>query len=186
MEILQVGPLVSVVWVLPFLLWGVSHSFHEGLGILLDAALSVDSQIATVVCTAYFHLRQIGQLCPYLDIGSLTMPAHALVVSRLDYCNALYMGLPLVLSQRLQQVQNPTARQLNGMKRHKHIPPTLATLHWLPVHFHTCFKIVVLTYKALNGLGPRYLAERLLLTRSACPVRSSQAGRLRVLIPREV
>ena len=35
------------------------------------------------------------------------------------------------------------------------------------------------------SLGPQYLAECLLPIRSARPVRSSQAGRLRVLTPRE-
>ena len=64
---------------------------------------------------------------PYLDSRSLTMLVHSLVVLRLDYCNALYVGLPLGLLQR--QVQNSVARLLSGVKGHQHIFPNLAALH---------------------------------------------------------
>ena len=47
-----------------------------------------------MVLSAYFHLWRIAQLHPYLDVGALTTLIHALVISRLDYCNALYVGLP--------------------------------------------------------------------------------------------
>ena len=54
---------------------------------------------------------------------------HALVVSRLDHCNALYVGLPLRLLRKLQVVQNAAARLLSGVRRCQHISPTLAALH---------------------------------------------------------
>ena len=82
------------------------------------------------------------------------MLAHALVVSRSDYCNALYMGLPLRLMWKLQMVQNAAARLLTEVKRYQHISPTLAVLHWLPICFRIDFKVLKMTYKSLNGLGP--------------------------------
>ena len=36
-----------------------------------------------------------------------------------------------------------------------------SVLHWLPTRFRAQFKVLVLTYKALYGLGPQYLTERL-------------------------
>ena len=82
-----------------------------------------------MVWSAHLHLWQIAQLCPYLDTGALTMLVHAIVVSRIDYCNALYIGFPLRVMQKLQMVQNMVARLLTGVKRCHHIFPTLATLH---------------------------------------------------------
>ncbi len=35
------------------------------------------------------------------------------------------------------------------------------TLHWLPIKHRMDFKIFLITYKALNGLAPQYLSERL-------------------------
>ena len=86
-----------------------------------------------MVCIAYFRLRWIAQLCPCLDGGVITTLVHALVVSRLDYCNVFYMGLPLRLMWKFQMGQNVAARLLTGMRKHQHISPTLAALHWLPI-----------------------------------------------------
>ena len=128
--------------------------------------LTMETQVVSVVHYTYFHLWRIVQLCPYLDGGALTTLVHALVISRLDHCNALYMGLPLRLMQKLQMVQNVVARLLTGTRKYQHISPTLAALHWLPIHFCIHFKVLMMTYKALNGLGPRYMAERCLPPKS--------------------
>ena len=35
--------------------------------------------------------------------------------------------------------------------------PVLQDLHWLPIKFHIDFKILLLTFKCLNGRAPLYL-----------------------------
>ena len=87
--------------------------------------------------------------------------------------------------RKLQVVQNAVARLLSGARKHHHISPILATLHWLPIRFHVDFKVLMFMFKALNGLGPRYLAERLLPPSSTRVTRASQEVRLRSLTPRE-
>ena len=68
---------------------------------LLDPALSWDPQIAAVSRAAFNQLRLISQFCPYLDKGALRMLVYTLVISRINYCNAVYVGLPLRLTWRL-------------------------------------------------------------------------------------
>ena len=80
---------------------------------------------------------------------------------------------------------NVAARLLSGMRKYQHISPTLAALHWLPIRFRIDFKVLMMMYKALNGLGPRYLADHLLPPRSTRITWQSQQGRLRGLTPRE-
>ncbi len=41
-----------------------------------------------------------------------------------------------------------------------HITPILQSLHWLPIKCHISYKILLLTYKALNGLAPAYCTAR--------------------------
>ncbi|KAF7251909.1 Podocalyxin-like protein 2 [Varanus komodoensis] len=110
--------------------------------------------------------KSIPDLC-------LEMVIHALVTSRLDYCNALYVGLPLKTVRILQLVQNRVARLLTGTGCYSHITLVLYQLHWLPVEVWAQFKVLVLTYKGLNGLGPGYLKERLLPYMPSCPSRSA-------------
>ena len=131
----------------------------------------MEIQVASVVRVAHFHLWRITQLRPYLDAGAHTTLIHALVISRIDYCSALYVGLPLMLMWRLQLVQNLVGRLITGVKKFQHISPILAALH-----FCIDFKVMMITFKALNGLGPLYLAQCLLPARYVHNAHSSQGG----------
>ncbi|XP_058052944.1 uncharacterized protein LOC131205078 isoform X2 [Ahaetulla prasina] len=153
----------------------------RSLGVLLDARLSLEEHLTAVARGAFYQVRLIRQLRPFLDRDSLCTVTHALVTSRLDYCNALYMGLPLKSTRRLQLVQNAAARGIEGASRSFHITPLLRKLHWLPVVFCVQFKVLVITFKALHGIGPGYLRDRLLPPiASHRPVRSHREGLLGV------
>jgi len=81
----------------------------------------------------------------------------SLVLNKLDYGNAVLVGLPAYLMLRLQSVQNASARLINWLRRSDHISDALVSLHWLFVPERIEYKIAVLVYKVLNGLTPRYL-----------------------------
>ncbi len=83
---------------------------------------------------------------------------HVFMTSRLDYCNALLGGCSARLINKLQ---NAAARLLTRTRKYDHIRPVLSTLHWLPIKHHIDFKILLITYKALNGLASQYLSELL-------------------------
>ncbi|KAF7236082.1 hypothetical protein EYD10_17124 [Varanus komodoensis] len=148
------------------------------LGVLLDPELSLEAQVTAVAKSAFLQLRLIHQLHPYLEYDCLATVTHALVTSCLYFCNALYVGLPLKTVQILQLVQNRAARLLTGTGRYVHVTPVHRQLHWLPIEVRAQFKVLVMTYKALNGLGPGYLKERLHPYMPNCPLRSAGAALL--------
>lgn len=57
------------------------------------------------------------------------MVTHALVLSPLDYCNVLYMVLPLENIQELQVVQNAVACVVLCKSRFAYLSPLLLELH---------------------------------------------------------
>ncbi|KAF7250086.1 Microphthalmia-associated transcription factor [Varanus komodoensis] len=129
--------------------------------------------------SAFLQLQLIHQLRPYLEYDCLATVTHALVTSRFDFCNALYVGLPLKTVRILQLVQNRAARLLTGTGHYVHMTPVLCQLHWLPIEVRAQFKVLVMTYKALNSLGPGYLKERLCPYMPARPLRSVGEALLR-------
>ena len=86
----------------------------RSLGVILDSQLSMEAQVNSVSRAAVYQLHLVRRLRPYLPTDCLARVVHALVISRLDYCNALYMGLPLKVTRKLQLIQNATVRLVTG------------------------------------------------------------------------
>ncbi len=127
-----------------------------------------------------------------------TLPSYKLAVSdaeklvqafmtfRLAYCNELLGDCPAFSINKLQIVaeQNAAARVLTGQESMIMLPPILQSLHWLPIKFHMSYKILLLTYKALNGSAPVYLTSLLSCYNPTRSLRSQNSGLL--VVPRMV
>ena len=121
------------------------------LGVIIDSDLNFTAHFNKVTKIAFFHLRNIAKVRPFLSQPDAEKIIHAFITSRLDYCNALFTGLPKKAIDRLQLIQNSAARLLTKTKKREHITPVLYTLHWLPVSHRIDFKVLLIVYKALNS-----------------------------------
>ena len=133
----------------------------KNLGIIFDCNLTFNVHINHVIKTAGYHLRNIAFLKKYLDGRLITMLIHNYVISRLDYCNVLYYGLPNYILKKMQNVFNRAARLIKGLSPRERITPVLIELHWLPVKARIIFKMCVLTYQALRFGKPMYMGNML-------------------------
>ena len=97
----------------------------------------------------------------YLSTSDIQTLVHAFITSKLDNCNSLLYGLPKFLIDRLPNVQNCAARLVTGSKKYDHITPLMKQLHWLPISQRIIYKIVLITYKSLNGSAPHYINNML-------------------------
>src|SRR4029434_182037 len=79
------------------------------------------------------------------------------VVSPLDYCNALLTGLPACVEKPLQMIQNAAVRLVFNQPKRAHVTPLLIEHHWLPVAARIKFKSLMLAYRVLTGSAPTYL-----------------------------
>ena len=131
------------------------------LGFIFDSGLSFVDQINAVVRNSFVELRRLAAIRKNLTKVAAEALAHSFISSRLDYCNSLYYGLPQYLIDKLQYVQNSTARLICGTYKFDHITPVLFSLHWLPIYLRIQYKINLITYKALNGMAPRYIRDML-------------------------
>ncbi len=120
----------------------VTSSTVKNLGVILDSNLSFENHISNVRKTGFFHLRNIAKLRNMLTVSDAEKLVHAFMTSRLDYCNALLGGCPASSINKLQIVQYAAARVLTRSRTYD------------PIKFRISYKILLLAYKALNGLAP--------------------------------
>lgn len=91
------------------------------LGVKIDYSLKIDQQIYSVVKSSFFQLRIISKVMPLLSFNDFERVINAFVSTRLDYWNALLVGVSQTSLSRLQLVQNAAARLLTGARRQEHI-----------------------------------------------------------------
>ncbi|XP_038152993.1 uncharacterized protein LOC119791138, partial [Cyprinodon tularosa] len=160
----------------------ISDNKIKNLGVVFDQDLSFKSHIKEVSRISFFHLRNIAKMRNLLSRIDAEKLVHAFVTSRLDNCNSLLSGSPQTVVKSLQLIQNAAARVLMKMKKRDHITHILVSLHWLPVKSRIEFKILLLTYKALNGQAPSYIRDLIVPYVPNRALRSQAAGLL--VVPR--
>ena len=132
------------------------------LGILLDSSLSMNDQITKVVRDTNYHLRNISFVKKYINKKSIVKLIHNHVMSRIDYCNSLYYGLPNYQLKRLQLLINRAARLVEGTGYRERITPVLVGLHWLPIKARIEYKLCIIVFQALRTGKPSYIKDLLL------------------------
>jgi hypothetical protein len=133
----------------------------RNLGVHFDTTFKMDSHIRKICKRAYYQIHLIHKVRKSITEDAARTLMQANVTSLLDYCNSLLIGLPQSLLNLLQRVQNCAARVVKCVPKTSHITPILKELHWLPVRFRVEYKVILMTYKALNGLAPPYISDLL-------------------------
>ena len=145
-------------------LGNVDINFSENvknLGVLFDESLGFRNHIKSVSKKSFLILRNFRSIRNHFSKAGFETLMHAFVTTRVDYCNALYTGLPSISLRPLQLVQNYAARLILKKNRFSRATPLLIELHWLPISKRIDFKILLITYKCNNNLAPEYLTSLL-------------------------
>lgn len=133
----------------------------KNIGAQFDSELSMKQQINSVVKSGWYHLRRIWRIRDFLSCDQTKILVHAFVISRLDANNCLLYGLSDQSLKPLQRLQNAAAKLIFKARKFDHVTPLLQSLHWLPVKERILFKMLLVTYKCVNGIGAVYLKDLL-------------------------
>jgi len=127
------------------------------LGVTLDSLLTMKQHTDTVARSCFYQMRQLRSVRRSLTLDALHTLVHALINSKVDYCNAVLYGAPAYAVWRLQAVLNAAARLITGTRLNEHITPVLRdTLHWVPFTHRIDYKIALMTYSCVHGTSPAY------------------------------
>ncbi|XP_051565136.1 uncharacterized protein LOC127447359 [Myxocyprinus asiaticus] len=101
----------------------------RNLRVTIDNRLNFTDHISKTARSCRFTLYNIRKIRPFLSEHATKLLFQSLVITRLDYCNALTAGLPACAIRPLQMIQNAAARLVfNEPKRARYTTPCLSPL----------------------------------------------------------
>ncbi len=95
----------------------------RNLGVIFDDQLTFKEHIAKTARSCRFALHNIRKIRPFLTEHAAQLLVQALVISRLDYCNALLAGLPSNTIKPLQMIQNVIQKLMKEPMLHLSLSP---------------------------------------------------------------
>ncbi len=140
--------------------------------------LTFKEHIAKTARSCRFALHNIRKIRPFLTEHAPQLLVQALVISRLDYYNALLAGLPSNTIKPLQMIQNAATRLVFNEPKRAHFTPLFVSLHWLPVAARIQFKTLMLAYRTTAGPAPTDLYSLLRIYIPSRSLRSASERRL--------
>ena len=145
----------------------------KNLGVIFDEELTLSAQVTSLCQQMFMEIRKISLHRNFLPDDVVTQLMISLVLSKMDYCNSLFINLPQNLLDKLQRVQNCAAKICLRKRKYDHVTPLLKSLHWLPVKERIVYKIATLCHKYFLGTLPFYLSSLLKKPQSTRNLRSS-------------
>lgn len=121
--------------------------------------VNFDEHIKNICRVAFYCIMNIAKKRKLLSNNAVKTFMHACYFSDWFIC-ALLFGLPNFLIQCLQYVLT-AARVIARSQRCDYITALLIELHCLPGEQRIIFKILLFTFKLVNGLAPSYWSELL-------------------------
>ena len=137
--------------------------------------MSLSTHVSSICKSVRYQLRNLGFIRKYLSRSTTEKLVHALISSRLDFCNSILYLLPNTQLVRLQKLQNTAARIVTLSSRRTHITPILKTLHWLPECDRIIFKMLLLVFHSLYDSAPSYNIKLIVKYKPTRHLRSSQS-----------
>ena len=133
------------------------------------------------VCRASFpELRRASSIRPYLSQSATARLVEAMIISRLDYCNSVFAGLPADRVARLQRIQNKAARLVMKKRKGDLVTSLLKELHWSPVKFRCQYNIATLAHRHFEGSLPPYPSSSHCTYEPSRSLRSSKEKLLKI------
>ena len=121
----------------------------RNLGVILDTALKLDEQVSKTCSNCHYYLKSIAVARNSFDFITRKTVIMSYVLSRLNFCSLLYVGISEKNLSKLQKVQNSAVRILYGMSKREHISPKLKELGWLSVRNFFEYRYLVTVYKSV-------------------------------------
>ena len=126
----------------------VPASSERSLGTVFNENMTLESHVAAICKSAFFHIRNIARFKQYLSQANIETLIHEFVTCKLVHCNSLLIGFTFRIVLLGLVV---------GGRKYDSVTSVLRQLHWLPIEKRIVYRINCSQPIMLcNGLAPLY------------------------------
>ena len=127
---------------------------------VVSSVINLGVRHTHLMSSVVYQLKLVNSIRASLDIKVSEREVNTIFTSRLDYCNSLLAGLAVQDLTLLQRLQNAAARCVLMRPQDVSAKDMFCEVHWLPVRKRVHYKLLLLTYRTLNGSAPEYLVNQ--------------------------
>jgi len=110
------------------------------LGVTLDHRLTFDNHASAVARSCNYHTRAIRHIRHLLTLDLAQTLVCSLILPRIDYCNSVLHGAPSGTIQKLQRIQNNSARIVVSAPRRSDVNSLFQAKHRSKVKWYLLTK----------------------------------------------
>ena len=130
------------------------------LGIIIGEHMLLDNQLRfTANKKTFYYFSKVKKIRKLMSFHNFKMISQSYIISHLNYCNSIYYGITKSKINYIDQLYRfrIIVRMIYGFKRkdHNSITECLTSLGWLEMRNYSAYRILCLTYTALNAKQPR-------------------------------
>ena len=123
----------------------------------LDENLNLVKHVTMKCKAVMWNIHRIRNIQSYLDTSTCETLVASLVTPHLDYGNGLLIGATDMSIGKYQQIQNMAAKLILNRSKTGSATRACYELHWLPIRARIEYKILLLVFKCLHSMAPKYL-----------------------------
>ena len=133
------------------------------LDVYFDANLSLDEHISHLKKYCFRQLHYLYCLKKHLSTTVKIKLVKSLILSKIDYCNAIFVNLAKYQLKKISRIINSCLRYIYDLKWDTGASLYYLKAHILPVPFEyrLKYKVCLTVFKCLHNIAPVYLADLL-------------------------
>lgn len=158
----------------------ITSSKVKSLGVLLDQSLTMECQVNKIRSAAFYQLRLISRIRRSLNNHLTLLLVRAFVLSHLDFCATLLIGMSSKPAAKLQTLINGAIRLIFCLKKRANVTSHCQQIAVLPIHKHIEYRVLCLLHSILTSKEPDYLYSKFSMYEPTRSLRSSNQHLLAV------
>lgn len=131
------------------------------LGVIIDNRLNFRNNVNFIIKKVAKKISFLGRISNKLSIQACILVYKTIIAPHFDYCASILFLCQDRDLQKLQKQQNRAMRIILRCSKRTNINTMLQVLQWQSIKQRIYFNTLILIYKVVNNLLPKYMSKQL-------------------------